>query len=273
MGGPEGVLAKGLSGVPVLLYHQLVEDVAAAAACGPRQRKYVFPASVFTTQLGWLKYRGFRSVKLDLLRQKGGDSAAVAITFDDGLESDFRLAYPALAQHGMGADFFVITGRIGRPGFLNWAQIREMHAAGMSFQSHTADHVDLRRLSRRDLQAQVEGSKKALEDGLGAAVSFLSIPYGLFNRRVLEESFAAGYEGVCTSRCWPAQPGARVMGRVAVLWGTDLPRFEAMVRKAPGYYLRNRVQNAVLYPLKAAARSLVPGYLRIARLPRTDSQA
>src|SRR5437016_22097 len=48
------------------------------------------------------------------------------LTFDDGDESNYRLAFPALAQAGGSADFFVNPAQVGGPGYATWAQLREM---------------------------------------------------------------------------------------------------------------------------------------------------
>ena len=47
----------------------------------------------------------------------------------------------------MVATFFVITGRMTEPGFLDATQIRELDRAGMDVGDHTAHHVDLRLLT------------------------------------------------------------------------------------------------------------------------------
>ncbi len=166
-----------------------------------------------------------------------------------------------LAEQGMTGEFFLTTNQIGKPGFLNWPESQEMQRAGMSFQSHGADHLDLRRLAPEDLRSQLELSKKTLEDRLGALVDFLAVPYGLFNQRVLDTARAVGYGGVCSSVRWPARPGSALMGRAAIHWGDDLRTFRKMVQKDWTYYLTTRVLDALLNPAKMLARRLIPGYL------------
>ena len=66
--------------------------------------------------------------------------AGVIVTFDDGHESNHRVAFPALVATGASADFFVNPAQVGTEGFATWAQLREMAAARMSIQSHGLDH-------------------------------------------------------------------------------------------------------------------------------------
>ncbi len=73
----------------------------------------------------------------------------VLLTFDDGLESLYTVAFPLLRKHGMAAVAFIVPGFIGLPGFCTWDQLREMHAAGViDVQSHSFFHRYAPRWSR-----------------------------------------------------------------------------------------------------------------------------
>ena len=41
------------------------------------------------------------------------------ISFDDGNASDLEIGLPALLERGLTATFFVLAGRLGRPGSLD----------------------------------------------------------------------------------------------------------------------------------------------------------
>ncbi|QHI71800.1 polysaccharide deacetylase family protein [Aminipila terrae] len=67
----------------------------------------------------------------------------VIITFDDGYESAYTVAYPILKETGMKATVFVIVGSVENPRKneikkLNWAEMKEMYDSGVfDIQSHS----------------------------------------------------------------------------------------------------------------------------------------
>ena len=117
----------------------------------------------------------------------------VLISVDDGYVDDVRTILPDLERWHMVATFFVITGRMTEPGFLNANQIRELDRAGMDVGDHTAHHVDLRLLTPSQLHIETAGSRKTLEAVLGHPVYFFAYPFGAFNDRVVQAVHDAGF--------------------------------------------------------------------------------
>lgn len=222
---------RSLTGVPVLLYHGLT--AARPGEMGARQKKYWVSEARFRDQLDQIHRGGYRVL---LLRELWSGSAAiygrsrlVTLTFDDGRDSDYSVAFPALGGSRARADFFVNTSEIGKPGFLSWQQMAEMQRAGMGFQSHGHEHVDLSRLPEGALRHQLELSKRLLEDRLGSPVDFLGAPYGLVSARLVDMAQRVGYRAVCTSRSWPARPGSKTVSRVAVYAHTSAAQFRRLL--------------------------------------------
>lgn len=191
--------------VPILMYHQIVDD-------GERNRKarrtnpaYTVTVDCFREQMSWLAENGYRTRSLgDVIDQSAPLKSSVVITFDDGWADNFYHALPILREFGLSATIFVVTGFVGTPGYLDWDWLREMSGYGISIQSHTVSHRPLEGLSAGEVAEELAQSKKVLEDRLGTAVDFVSMPQGSWNRRILEAARAAGYRGVCTS-----EPGFR----------------------------------------------------------------
>ena len=242
--------AGRLSGFPVLMYHGVAPS-AAAPAVPPAEMKYWVLAPELRAQLAEIHREGARVTGLGeawhSTKALDGPEPPVVLTFDDGQAADYEASFPLLLEAGARADFFVNTANIGRPGFLNWAQIAEMQRAGMSFQSHSHDHVDLSRLPARALQYQIRESRQRLEDGLGTAVEFLAAPYGLLDRRILDVAREQGYRAVCTSRAWPACPGAPAIGRIAIYRHTRPGGFRRLVTRHPVPYLLRAIRVALIY--------------------------
>ena len=254
--------------IPVLNYHGvgtlgIPEDVP--------DRKFWVSAATLRQQLAQIRYSGRRVVPLSQhwgqspIRPEGGRS--VVITFDDGRVSDYEVAFPLLVQAGARAEFFVNTANIGRPGFVTWAHVEEMQRAGMSFQSHSHDHIVLLGLSRPRLEYQLRTSKQRLEDHLGRPVQFVAAPYGLLGRNVIDAAQSVGYHGVCNSRYWLAHPGSRVINRVAIHAHTTGKQFIGLLEARPSAFLPGYSRMALAQVPKRVLLKMRPSLLGVALAP------
>ena len=61
---------------------------------------------------------------------------------------------------------------------MTWEQASALRRAGMDVQSHTQTHRVLQTLSGRDLERELRGSRRSLEDALGERVLGISYPVG-----------------------------------------------------------------------------------------------
>lgn len=160
----------------------------------------------------WLDAGRFRSV-LDAV----GSRSDVSLSFDDGNLSDVETALPLLIERGLTAMFFPCAGRLGEPQFLAPDQVRELFSAGMSIGSHGWSHRPWRRLPDEDLDVEIRGARKRLEDVIGQPVRTASCPFGAYDRRVLGVLRSEGYERVYTSDGGHAQIGEWLTPRMTVL--------------------------------------------------------
>jgi peptidoglycan/xylan/chitin deacetylase (PgdA/CDA1 family) len=154
------------------------------------------------------------------------------LSFDDGAASDYDVVFPILRELGLRATFFVVPTLVETPGYVTWAQLREMVAAGMEIGSHSLTHPFVHTLDRAGLEREFGESKRLLEARLGLAVKSASLPRGWEPpalRPVLRE---LGYSAFCTSRVAWWYPGADplAMPRVAVRRGMLAEEFGAIVK-------------------------------------------
>jgi peptidoglycan/xylan/chitin deacetylase (PgdA/CDA1 family) len=244
-----------LGGVPVFVFHGLTES--GKVELPRRERKYWIGARQFQSHLKEICRSGYRVKTLSEFwcgsNPPDPVEPMVVLTFDDGLASSYEIAYPFLREASVRADFFVNTATLGTPGFLNWTQIIEMQRAGMSFQSHSRDHVYLTRLTTLALKMQLSDSKRTLEDRLGRPVEFLSTPYGDLNARVVELAQHAGYRAVCGTRSWPARPGTCNVNRVAIHSHNTSSEFRHILTGNPGRYF-GRAARALLIEIPKRVR-------------------
>jgi peptidoglycan/xylan/chitin deacetylase (PgdA/CDA1 family) len=253
-----------IEGTPVFLYHEIADE----GDDGPhsQKQKYAVTPRQFRDQLARIRNGGYQVCSVREIAEPSGSvrrNSLAGVTFDDGCCSDYEKAFPLLLEAGSRADFFLNTANIEKPGYLNWEQVREMCKAGMAFHSHGHSHVALSRLDPVHLERELRVSRGILEDKLGSAVEFLAAPYGLLNRRVIQEAFRLGYRGVCTSRQWTASWGNRCVNRVAILGRTSAEEFRQLLVCRPLPYILRSMRSAAIYLPKQILLRIQPTQLGV----------
>jgi peptidoglycan/xylan/chitin deacetylase (PgdA/CDA1 family) len=251
-----------LGGTPVFLYHGITSREGRNGSA--RERKFRISEAAFREQIQAIRTSARRVASLRELVGTGANGSnrgsnlknVAVITFDDGLASDYEIAFPMLAAERIAAEFFINPAYVGTAGFLTWAQIAEMQRSGMSFQSHGYEHVDLARLSIEEMERQMMLSKQIIENKCGKAVDFISAPYGRASRQMIRMAMKCGYSKVCTSRNWPARQGGMVVNRVAIYSKTTVLAFERLLAGNAFDYAARNVRAAMLFLPKAAAARL-----------------
>ena len=213
------------------MYH-LVDDSPPPAGRWSAALTVLTP--VFRQQMDYLAAHGYHPVTLeDIYAAMAGErplpSKPVAITFDDGNKDGFTVAFPILQAHKFVATFFVITGFVGNRLSMTWDDLRTMQSAGMTIESHTYDHKDLRLLDDASLHNELAGSRDALIRHLGRVPLVICYPSGRWDERVIAEAQADGYLiGVTTTPGKTLSAAFRyTWPRVRVQAGVGLPEFAA----------------------------------------------
>ncbi len=90
---------------------------------------------------------------------------------------------------------------------MNWDEIREMHAAGMTIGAHTQSHYNLPSLDTSDIAHEVVVSRRAIEEELQAPAEHFAYPNGRTDRhcdaRVAKIVAVAGFRSAVTSLAGP----------------------------------------------------------------------
>ena len=144
----------------------------------------------------------------------------VWLTFDDGNEDFYTIAYPILKKYKAKATNNVITGFVkkGNAGNLTVKQMKEMMAHGMSFQSHTVNHPDLSATDKATQKAELTDSIDFLEDQLNTKVNTIAYPSGRYNQTTLDLAKKTYKLGLTTNEgLASAKDGLLSLNRVRIL--------------------------------------------------------
>ena len=168
--------------IPILMYHSISDD-------DPNNNLLV-PPSMFEEQMAWLEANEFTAMNLDeaLEAMETGrvPKRPVVITFDDGYSDNYTSAFPSLKNHGLKATFFVITDGVDNGYYMSTDMLKEMQAAGMSIENHTANHLELDKLSREDAYDSIKRAQDFLRNNIGADANYLCYPVGKYNDETIE---------------------------------------------------------------------------------------
>lgn len=186
--------------VPILMYHNLAQEGSGSDTISVQR---------FEEHLAALQDAGYTTITFqDLLAyvEQGTElpEKPVLLTFDDGYESNYTLAYPLLQQYQMKATIFVIgvsmgkdtykdTGQAMIPHFTQ-EQAAEMEASGLvTIESHGYDMHEVQGRdpepirvgilpredeSEWDYAAFLQEDCQAMTDLLGKTPGVLAYPYG-----------------------------------------------------------------------------------------------
>jgi peptidoglycan/xylan/chitin deacetylase (PgdA/CDA1 family) len=209
-------------GIVFLMYHELELPGRPLCHSEPGYVRYVVREEIFTSQMNWLRTNHWRGLSVDEALTPRSENS-VAITFDDGCETDLIAAAPILKQDGFNATFYITAGFLGRTGYMSISQLRQLHALGFEIGCHSLTHVYLDDLDDAGLRREIVDAKKNLEDIIGVKVDHFSCPGGRYDGRTSGMAREAGYRSLATSRLTRNSPSANpyLLGRVAILRGPD----------------------------------------------------
>lgn len=213
-----------------LMYHELESPGRELCQNDPGYVHYVISAADFEAQLGLLADHGYRGLSVSEALAGGspatdlgrGPAAPVVVfTFDDGCETDLLYAAPLLKARAYDATFFLVTGFVGRRGYLAPAQVQALGRMGFEIGCHSMTHPDLSRLAPAALRTEVVDAKDKLEQIIGLRVDHFSCPGGRWSPEVARLAREAGYRSVSTSRIGAnsTRSDRYRLGRVAMLRG------------------------------------------------------
>lgn len=173
-----------MHGPRLLIYHQI------GAGLG-REMEVSFDA--FRLQLNWLSDNGEvidLEEALDRRTDPGMDDRYV-LTFDDGYDDMFRLAFPLLVERRMPFVLYLSTHptESGEPLFpggkaepTTWDQVKEMLDSGlMTLGAHTHEHPDMRTIDAASTARELDRSDELIETRTGVVPQHFTYPWGYWS--------------------------------------------------------------------------------------------
>lgn len=220
-----------------LLFHDVfVRDTSESGFNSSAANRYKLSLAEFEAQISGLSHASAQRRSTDPA-ELWRDATDGCLTFDDGGVSFYTIVADKLDARGLRAYCFVTTDYIGRRGFLDAAQIRELDARGHVIGTHSASHpVRFSALSRAEMCHEWIESRQRLEDVLGHTVTVGSVPGGYFSRDVGRAAAASGLcllfnsEPVRTAR---AIDGCVIAGRFTIRAGAPSDCASRLIGAAP----------------------------------------
>ena len=107
----------------------------------------------------------------------------ILITIDDGFESFYLEAWPYLKKNKIPFILFVATEPVGKRGYMNWNQIREIEAEEFAFIGHHShSHGYLIDETDENFVLDIEQSNKIFFKELGYIPNLFSYPFGEYSK-------------------------------------------------------------------------------------------
>lgn len=224
-----------LGALPILMYHHV----------SPTPGLVTVSPAAFAAQMRALAAAGWRTAGLAeveaFLAGTPLPARTCVVTFDDGYLDNYVHAHPVLAELGMQAVLFLVTGWLGDGAargqaeaafshseckrriaagdtdsvMLRWSEVEAMAQAGtFEFHSHTHRHTRFDRqiadvAARGEaLAADLQASRVALQARLGAASRHLCWPQGYYDEQYVAVARAAGFDHLYTTETRINRPGS-----------------------------------------------------------------
>jgi len=127
-------------------------------------------------------YVYFNPKNIDNFFKKPDSKKKILITIDDAFSSFYENAWPYLKKNKIPFILFVSTEPVGKYGYMNWKQIKEIEKENFAFiGNHSHSHKYLVNYKYNDFKKDIDQSIKIFNDKLGYNPIFFSYPFGEYS--------------------------------------------------------------------------------------------
>lgn len=251
--------------IPILCYHAIEE--------GPGPLR--IPPDLFRSHVDALRSCGAVTLSMaDVARHikamKPFPSQAIALTFDDAVESVFSVAFPLLKASGFIATVYAVAGYLGgraewnadeadRFALMSSNDLKRLYQSGWEVGNHTYTHPLLTELDQESIADEVRRSSEVLNDLLGTSPRSFAYPYGAHDvrsRAVVRDVFDSCVT-IGARKATVAAPHDRI-DRIDAWYVRSPHRVRALHGAAIDSYLTLRRWGRALQNLRRPPRRVTP---------------
>lgn len=237
----------------ILNYHQIIAKPIPGHTT--QAELYAIPKTTFQAQMDLLEQVQTPVLSIaEFLHSPSFEGSAVALTFDDGYESDADLVAPILKEKGFPAAFFPIVNQVGTEEFMDWEQILDLHKQGFEIGTHGLSHQDISKLDVAEKKHEIEKAKQITEQYLKQKINLFSFPFGRYDKASLSIAQSAGFQSTLGTRTkLNKQPQAFLLHRWNTKKNLPIEQFGKIIS-----FDRNTLnRNILMGHIKARATSVL----------------
>jgi peptidoglycan/xylan/chitin deacetylase (PgdA/CDA1 family) len=111
----------------------------------------------------------------------------VTITLDDGWDTQFTGARPALNQRGIRSTYYIESEPVRESwsSYMHAAEVQTLINEGNELACHTKTHANLTTLTAEEMESQLRDSQAYLQTRFGVSVPAFAAPFGKYNDAIL----------------------------------------------------------------------------------------
>ena len=151
---------------------------------------------IFKKQIEVIKkgnYTFYNPVNFDNFFEKPDSKKKILITIDDAYSSLYKEAWPYLKENKIPFILFVSTEPIGKYGYMNWEEIKEVEKEDFAFiGNHSHSHKYLVNYKFDEFKKDIDKSISVFNERLGYNPIFFSYPFGEYSleqKNYIKEKF------------------------------------------------------------------------------------
>ncbi len=178
-------------GILSLMYHRFNEN---------KYPSTNIKMDIFDQQMQTIKNLGYEFYDPKFLVNqfdKPKDKKKILITIDDGFKSFYNEAWPYLKKNKIPFILFVSTEPVGKNGYMNWDEIKEINESEFGhIGHHSHTHEYLIDMSKEQFVNDIETATKIFKDKLGYSPLIFSYPFGeysLYMKKYISDNFQISF--------------------------------------------------------------------------------